>query len=122
MQKVVVSAAERIAQLRVIPKQKLPQTLHREILLPNIKEFRLNYRPMCKNIGLSLQFVRQFGPALRFYNPDLRVAKTHSAEGPIIMEILVLRKEQSEPVKLMPNEYKSTEEILAALQKINDQA
>lgn len=38
------------------------------------------------------------------------------------MEILVLRKEQSEPVKLMPNEYKSTEEILAALQKINDQA
>lgn len=73
MKKVVISAAERLAQLKVIPPEKLPTTLSTEIKLPNIKEVRLSYRPMCKNVGPSLQFVRKYGPALRWYNPGLLV-------------------------------------------------
>lgn len=34
--KVVISAAERLAQLKFIPTDKLPSTLKTEIALPNI--------------------------------------------------------------------------------------
>ena len=108
--KAVVNVAERIAELKVIPKEKLPATLSIEIALPNIREVRLNYRPICKNIGLSLQFARKYGPAMRFYNPGLEFNRVHKPDGPILMEILVFRKDQGsneEPSKVNPADYKS---------------
>lgn len=35
--KVVISAAERLAQLKIIPREKIPETLKVEINLPNIQ-------------------------------------------------------------------------------------
>ena len=58
---------------------------------------------MCKNVGVSLQFVRKYGPALRYYNPELAVAKTHSDEGPLTMEVLVFKKSSEDPVPVNPD-------------------
>jgi len=58
---------------------------------------------MCKNVGPSLQFIRQFGPALRYYNTGLKVEKNKDLEGPIAMVIQVFRKNVSEPVVIVPD-------------------
>lgn len=63
--------AERLALCQEMPASKLPSTLQTPIYLENISQIRLHYRPMCKNIGPSLQFLRKFGPAIRYYNPSL---------------------------------------------------
>lgn len=83
--KVVLNVAEKLSELRRIPLEKLPSTLKTEIKLDNIQEVKLHYRPMCKNVGPSLQFMRQFAPALRYYNPDLNIYKNKDSEGPIAM-------------------------------------
>lgn len=67
--KAVLSASERLAALKALPKEILPTTLKTEINLPNIKEIKVHYRPLCKNIGPTMQFLRKYGPAIRFYNP-----------------------------------------------------
>lgn len=74
---------------------------------------------MCKNIGPSLQFIRQFGPALRFYNPGLKVLKNQDPQGPISMNMQVFRKNSQEPIEVSPQEFKSTEQLLAEIKKID---
>lgn len=58
---------------------------------------------MCKNVGPSLQFVRKYGPAMRWYNSGLAVEKKPDAQGPLAMTIQVFKKNATEPVIIVPN-------------------
>lgn len=47
---------------------------------------------MCKTVGPALQFVRKYGPAIKYYNPDLTVVKDKNPEGPLMINFEIYKK------------------------------
>jgi hypothetical protein len=74
---------------------------------------------MCKNVGPALQFVRQYGPALRWYNPELQLNKRASPEGPLAMVIEVYKANAAEPITVVPDDFKKPEELLDRIKVID---
>ena len=116
----ILSAAERLAVCKELPIEKLPSTLKTPIHLNNISQIRLHYQPMCKNIGASLQFLRKYGPAIRYYNPELTLTRQQDEEGPLGMSFEVYKKGESTPTLIKLEKIKNNEALMMRVQEIND--
>lgn len=92
MSKTVVTLAERLAQLRVIPPEKVPSTLKHEISLPKFQEIRFQSARMAKELGPIFAFYRKYIAALRHQNPNLRIVRDVTDTGPLVARILIIKK------------------------------
>lgn len=91
MSKVVLSVAEKLAQLRVIPPQSFPSTLKHNILLPKFTEIKFEYARQAKESGPTYAFYRKYIADLRHHNPNLKIYRDVQENGPLIARVVLLR-------------------------------
>jgi hypothetical protein len=92
MSKVVISLAERLAQLRIIPPEKIPTTLKHDIVLPKFQEIRFESARNAKEFGPMYNFYRKYIADMRYHNPALRIVRDVTETGPLIARILLIKK------------------------------
>lgn len=92
-----ISKAERLTAMKTLNDSILPSTLKHEVLLPNIKAIKIEYRNRATECGPAFQFLRKYGPSIRFRNPDLKLERVQTPEGAMIVRMLVYGKNVVEP-------------------------
>lgn len=115
--------AERLAQLRVVPQAMLPSTLKHKILLPNVAEIRLEYSRNAKEFGPMFQFYRKYIADLRFNNPDLKIHRNASADGPLVGKLVLVGKKGGEGSEAVIEcvKMKNAEELKDRIVQLNEE-
>lgn len=88
--------AEKLAQLRLIPPNMLPSTLKHGIALPKLAELRMEYSKNAKEFGPMFQFYRKYVADIRFNNPELKIYRNATADGPLVGKIVLRGKNSAE--------------------------
>lgn len=84
--------AEKLANLRVIPPNMLPSTLKYNLTLPKLAELRLEYSKNAKEFGPMFQFYRKYVADLRLNNPELKIQRSATVDGPLVGKIYLRGK------------------------------
>lgn len=95
-----MSKAERWAALYAIPEEIRPSTIKHSIMLPNIVAITFEYRKGAKDIGPAFRFLRKYGADIRFHNPELKLQRLKTPEGPISLKVSIYKRQNPEPIVL----------------------
>jgi hypothetical protein len=66
---------------------------------------------MAKECYPILQFYRKYCADIRFHNPDVKFHRITSKDGPIIAQIVLVRKDNIEPIIIDSTKAKSVDEL-----------